>query len=127
MHSDPTGIGFKFATSDGTISYVGDSGLSAEVAQPHKGSRVLIICLTRPLGSRIPYHMCTEDASVLVQETSPEIVILTHFGMKLLHEGADKQAIHIEKKSGIRTVAATDLMTMQMGKNIRIRRHDSRH
>jgi hypothetical protein len=47
--------------------------------------------------------------------------------MKLLHEGADKQAIHIEKKSGIRTVAATDLMTMQMGKNIRIRRHDSRH
>ena len=125
MHSDPTGVGFKLRTSDGVLSYVSDSELSAEVAEAHKGSRILIICLTRPMGSRIPYHICTEDAAVLVEKTSPEVAILTHFGMKLLHEGADTQSGYIEEKSGIRTVAATDLMTVHVGRTIRVRGHKS--
>jgi len=122
-HSDPTGIGFKLRTPDGVLSYVSDSELSADIVEAHKGSRILIICLTRPMGSSIPYHICTEDAAVLVEETSPEIAILTHFGMKLLHEGSDRQSSYIEKKSGIKTVAATDLMTVHAGKTVRIRRH----
>ena len=122
-HSDPTGIGFKIHTSNGIISYVGDSELNPEVTEAHRQSRVLIICLTRPISSRIPYHMCTEDASVLVKKVSPEAAVLTHFGMKLLHEGADKQARYIEKRTGIRTIAATDLMTLKLGKVIRVHRH----
>ncbi|MDD1768361.1 MAG: MBL fold metallo-hydrolase, partial [Methanomassiliicoccales archaeon] len=123
-HSDPTGIGFRLHTPDGVVSYVGDSELCAEVVEAHRGSRILIICLTRPMGSRIPYHMCTEDAAELVEKTSPEVAILTHFGMKLLHEGADRQSGYIEKKSGIRTVAATDLMTVHLGRTIRVRRSE---
>ncbi len=122
-HSDPTGVGFKLRTRDGIISYVGDSELAPEIIEAHKGSRILIICLTRPIGSRIPYHMCTEDAAELAEKTSPEVAILTHFGMKLLHEGADRQSRYIEKQSGIRTVAATDLMTVNLGKTIRFRNH----
>ncbi|MDD1767587.1 MAG: MBL fold metallo-hydrolase [Methanomassiliicoccales archaeon] len=120
-HSDPTGIGFKLHTRDDTISYVGDSELGPDIIEAHKGSRVLIICLTRPIGSRIPYHMCTEDAAILVEKTLPEVAILTHFGMKLLHEGAEKQSAYIEKQSGVRTIAATDLMTVNLGKTMRFR------
>jgi phosphoribosyl 1,2-cyclic phosphodiesterase len=126
-HSDPTGVGFKFRTSEGVLSYVSDSEMSTEVTEAHKGSRILIICLTRPIGSRIPYHICTEDAAVLVEQTAPEIAILTHFGMRLLHEGAEKQSSYIEKKSGIRTVAATDLMKVQVGRTSRVRGHKDRN
>ncbi|MBM4237283.1 MAG: MBL fold metallo-hydrolase [Euryarchaeota archaeon] len=126
LHSDPTGVGFRFHTSNGDISYVGDSEIGSEIVRAHRGSRMVIICLTRPLGSRIAYHMCTEDAAEFVERSGPEVALLTHFGMKLLHEGPERQARYIEKKSGVRTVAATDLMTIQINKSIQVRPFESR-
>ncbi len=121
LHSDPTGVGFRFHTSNGVISYVGDSETGPEIIQAHRGSRVVIICLTRPLGSRIAYHMCTEDAADFVERTRPELALLTHFGMKLLHEGPERQARYIQKRSGVKTVAATDLMAVQINRSIQVR------
>jgi phosphoribosyl 1,2-cyclic phosphodiesterase len=118
-HSDPTGVGFRFHTSTGDVSYVGDSELVPGLATPHKGCRVLILNLTRPLGSRVPKHLCTEDAATLAKEIGPEVVLLTHFGMRLVHEGIKKQASYIEDISGSKTLAAEDLMTVQVGKSIR--------
>jgi len=51
------------------------------------------------------------------------MAILTHFGAKIIHAGADKQAAIIEKETGVRTIAAEDLMTVQLGKIIRVRRN----
>ena len=118
-HSDPTGVGFRFHASTGDISYVGDSELTSDLAVAHKGCRVLILNLTRPLGSRVPKHLCTEDAATLAKDIGPEVVLLTHFGMRLVHEGIKKQAAYIEELSGSRTLAAEDLMTVQVGKTIR--------
>jgi len=118
-HSDPSGVGFRFHASTGDISYVGDSELTPDLAGPHKGCRVLILNLTRPLGSRVPKHLCTDDAAILAKQVGPEVVLLTHFGMKLVHEGIGKQAKHIEDLSGCRTLPAEDLMSVQVGKAIR--------
>jgi ribonuclease BN (tRNA processing enzyme) len=118
-HGDPTGVGFRFHASTGDISYVGDSELTPDLAADHKGCRVLILNLTRPLGSRVPKHLCTEDAATLAKEVGPDVVLLTHFGMRLVHEGVKKQAAYIEDLSGSRTLAAEDLMTVQVGKTIR--------
>ncbi|NLT36594.1 MAG: MBL fold metallo-hydrolase [Methanomassiliicoccus sp.] len=118
-HNDPAGVGFKFHTSSGVISYVGDTEYADYLQAEHAGCRVLVLNLTRPLNSRVPKHLCTEDAAQLATEISPEVVILTHFGMRLVHEGVKKQAEHIEKASGARTIAAEDLMTVQIGKTIR--------
>lgn len=120
FHSDPTGVGFRIKTGNGDASYVGDSELREDLVTDHEGSRVLILCLTRPLASCIPYHMCTEDAAALVGRLEPEAAILTHFGMRLLHEGADRQAQFIEKATGVRTISARDLMWVQMGRGIRV-------
>jgi ribonuclease BN (tRNA processing enzyme) len=125
-HSDPTGVGFRFHCSSGIISYVGDTELAPDLAKVHLGSRVLILNLTRPLGSRVPKHLCTEDAAVIAREIKPEVVLLTHFGMRLVHEGVKKQTKYIEDFSGARTLAAEDLMTVQVGKNIRATRSRGR-
>jgi phosphoribosyl 1,2-cyclic phosphodiesterase len=121
-HSDPTGVGFSMETGDGLISYVSDTELDAGVLKGSEGSRVLILPLTRPWGARIPNHLCTEDALEFVREIRPEMAILTHFGAKMIHAGAEKQAAMIERETRVRTVAAEDLMSMQLGKTIRVRR-----
>lgn len=120
LHGDPSGIGFKFITSHGIISYVGDTQLFEELGEVHKGARILIINLTRPLHSRVVNHMCTEDAAALIREVQPEISVVTHFGMKLLHEGAQKQVEYIQNETGIRAFAAADLMQMEIGETIKI-------
>jgi|WetSurMetagenome_2_1015567.scaffolds.fasta_scaffold07480_5 phosphoribosyl 1,2-cyclic phosphodiesterase len=118
-HSDPTGVGFRFQTSAGLVSYMSDSELDPEVVDQHRRSRVLILALTRPLHARVPQHLCTEDAAEIAKELRPEVVILTHFGAKLIYDGVGKQAQYIERNSGIRTIAAEDLMTVHLGKSIR--------
>ncbi len=122
-HSDPTGVGFSMETSDGLVSYVSDTELDAQVQKHQEGSRVLILPLTRPWGARIPNHLCTEDALEFVRGIRPEMAILTHFGAKLIHAGANKQASMIERETGVRTVAAEDLMIVQLGKTIRVRKN----
>jgi ribonuclease BN (tRNA processing enzyme) len=97
----------------------GTDELTADLADAHKGCRILIVNLTRPLESRVPKHLCTEDAATLAKEVGPEVVLLTHFGMRLVHEGIKKQAEHIERTSGCRTLPAEDLMSVQVGKAIR--------
>jgi ribonuclease BN (tRNA processing enzyme) len=118
-HSDADGIGFRFLTPEGVISYVSDSELVDEVIEAHRGARMLIICATRPLGTRVRYHMSTEDAATLTREIRPELAVLTHFGSKFVHEGAEKQASYVQEYSGVRTVAAMDFMRLTMLKRIR--------
>lgn len=121
-HSDPHGVGFRFHTSTGIVSYVGDTELSPQLPEAHRGSRVMIVNVTRPLRARVPKHLTTEDAATIASEVRPEVVLLTHFGMKLIHDGVDKQARYVEKVSGVRTIAAEDLMTVKVGKSIRATR-----
>lgn len=119
-HSDPSGVGFAISTEGGDISYVSDTELDAKVVAAHKGARVLILPLTRPRGARVPNHIATEDAVDFVKSVSPEIVLLTHFGAKIIRQGTYAEAEFIEKETGIKTVAAEDLMTVRVGKVIRV-------
>ncbi len=121
-HSDPTALGFRFFSSNGIISYTGDTELSPELISAHQGSRLLIVNLTRPLHAKVPMHMCTEDAAVLVKEAEPEMAIVTHFGLRLIREGVRVQTKFIEEQSGVRTIGAEDLLSVSVGRVIRPRR-----
>ncbi len=120
-HSDPTGIGFRFETSAGIISYVSDSEFDDTVVRAHKGARVLILCVTRPLRSRVKFHLSTEDAAEFASQVRPEAVVLTHLGSKLIHDGVEKQRRYVEDGSGVRTIAAEDLMRLTIGKRIAVK------
>ena len=120
-HSDPTGIGFRIDTSAGIVSYVSDSELDDKVVTEHAGARVLILCVTRPLRSRVKNHLSTEDAADFSSRIKPELTVLTHFGSKFIHDDVEKQREHVEANSGVRTVAAQDLMRVSMGRTIAIR------
>ncbi len=122
QHSDPYGVGFRIHTRNGIVSYVSDSEITDKVIAAHRGARILILNLTRPLGSKVPYHLCTEEAAIFAREIVPEMVLLTHFGMKLLREGVNKQVKYIKENSGTRVVAGEDLMKVSVGKDITVKR-----
>jgi ribonuclease BN (tRNA processing enzyme) len=116
-HSDTSGIGFKIQTSQGVLSYVADTQLVEQVIKAHKHSRVVVACVTRPLGQRIPHHLSTEDAGYLIEKIKPELAIITHFGMRVIQENPETQAKWIEERSGVKTVAARDFMMVELKKD----------
>jgi len=78
---------------------------------------VLIACVTRPLGQRIPHHLSTEDAGYLIEKTKPELAVITHFGMRVIQENPETQAKWIEERSGVKTIAARDFMMLELKKD----------
>jgi phosphoribosyl 1,2-cyclic phosphodiesterase len=114
VHSDPSGIGFVIRTPNGVISYVSDTELRDEIVQSHMGARLLILPVTRPLRSRIPGHLSTEDGAFFAEKVKPDLCVLTHQGKRFLKEGPEVQAEWVQNKSMIRTVAAKDDMTLEM-------------
>ena len=117
-HSDPTNVGFMFHTPDGAVSYVSDTEYSDEIADQYLGSRVLILPVTTPDENRIRFHLCTEDAIRFSERVEPEVAVFTHLGMVMIRVGPERQAALAESRTGIRTVAADDLMTLEIGREI---------
>ncbi|KAA0001354.1 MAG: MBL fold metallo-hydrolase [Thermoplasmata archaeon] len=120
-HSDPTTVGFKLHLNNGIISYTSDTEFFDELAEAHRGARILIICMTRPLEGKIPFHLSTEDAALLVKEVKPELAILTHMGMKVLPQAAE-QANWIAERTKVATIAAKDGMRIYAGEKIEIKK-----
>jgi phosphoribosyl 1,2-cyclic phosphodiesterase len=114
-HSDPTNVGFRFHGDNGAVSYVSDTFFTKEIAEQHKGCRVLILPVTTPDDKRIPYHLCTEDAISFVEIVRPELAVIIHLGIVMIRRGPDKQASLIEKRTGIKTIAVKDLDVLDVG------------
>lgn len=117
-HSDPTNVGFRFDTGNGILSYVSDTEYSDEIADQYRGTRVLLLPVTTPSGNRINYHLCTDDAITFVERVKPELAMFVHLGIVILRRGPDAQARMVEDATGVRTVAAEDLMTLDVGKEL---------
>lgn len=119
-HSDPTNVGFRFHTADGIVSYVSDTAYSDEIADQYIGSRVLLLPVTTPTGNRIKYHLCTDDALTFVERVRPELAIFIHLGVVIIRRGSDKEAESVERATGIRTIAAHDLMVLDVGRELEL-------
>jgi len=120
FHNDPTTVGFKIKTTQGIISYVADTDYDRTLILQHRGARVLILPVTRPLGAKIPYHLSTDEAAKIIKGVKPEVAIITHFGLKMIDENPDFQADWIWKETGIRTIAADDGMVVELDDKIEI-------
>ncbi len=121
-HSDSSTIGLQIFEREGMIAYVADTEFRKEIIEQNRGSRILILPVTRPLGERIKGHLCTEDAAKIVEEIKPELAIFTHFGLKCIRHGPNLQAEWTWKKTGVKTIAAVDSMAISMGNEIMVSR-----
>jgi phosphoribosyl 1,2-cyclic phosphodiesterase len=120
-HTDPNAVGFKIETATlGHIAYTSDSEYFTGIGTQYSGARILILCVLRPTGSPWKGHMTTDDAIKIVEETKPEMTVLTHFGMQMIVKDPDKEARILQQQTGVPAVAAKDEMHIKIAEKIRI-------
>jgi len=118
-HSDQSTVGFRFETRDvGDIAYTSDTEYFEGVGKPYKNVRLLLLCAMRPARSPWKGHMTTDDAAKIVEESKPEMAVLTHFGMKMIFKGPASEADFIQQKTGVPTIAAKDGMRLSISEKI---------
>ena len=59
--------------------------------------------------------MCTDDAVPFLERVRPELAIFIHLGVVIIRRGPEQEAESVERETGIRTVAAHDLMVLDVG------------
>ncbi len=110
-------IGFKFLTGNGIVTYTSDTSYKENLSENYKNSKILIINTICPQNKEIETHLNTLGAMTLIQEAKPETAVITHFGMQMLNAIPEREAAFIEKKTGIKTIAAKDGMILDLEKN----------
>ena len=113
-HNEPLSVGFIIRGDEGNISYISDTALHKSLLKHQNDIDLLILSVTRPLQSRIKYHLSTEDAAYLIERIRPKMAIFTHFGRKALKSIPELQAGWTYKKTQIKTVAAQDGMVLEL-------------
>ena len=121
VHSDPDAVGFRFEIKDfGGFAYMPDSEYFDDVAEYYSGLRLLILSVLRPSGQPWKGHMTTDDAIKIIEETRPEMAVITHFGMQMIFRGPEREASLIEDKTGVPTKAAFDGMELSLEKEVSV-------
>ncbi|RLG92709.1 MAG: MBL fold metallo-hydrolase [Candidatus Hecatellales archaeon] len=116
IHYDPDTIGFKLTFSDGkTLGYTSDTEYFEGLGEAYKNVDLLVLCVIRPRGMPLKWHMCIDDAVKVVGEAKPKKAILTHFGMRMiLNTTPEVEAKYVEEQTGIPTIAAYDGMVFRV-------------
>ena len=114
LHGDPTTTGFNIDTGDMVISYTSDTSYFEDLYTYHEGADILIASVIRPGTSSIRGHMCTSNFIDLINEVKPQLAIMTHFGFKMLNNNPIKEARTVSKKTGVRTLAAVDGLSIDV-------------
>ncbi|AAR38978.1 NEQ122 [Nanoarchaeum equitans Kin4-M] len=107
-HTDPYTLGMKIEVNDKTIGYTADTRYFPELAKFFENVDVLIANTLYPFGFTSNKHLSLDDAIRLAKLAKPKMLILTHFGKRIIKEGPAKMAEIIEKRTNVRTIAARD-------------------
>jgi phosphoribosyl 1,2-cyclic phosphodiesterase len=117
-HSDPFSVGFRVTTNCGNIGYTSDTGYFEGLSDSYKDLRLLILCAMWPRNNPIKIHLNTDEALDLINEAKPGACILTHFGMRMLNAGPEKEAEYLSKQANIPVYAAIDGMRVTLNEEI---------
>lgn len=109
-HSDNNAIGFKFFTSDFTLTYSGDTKYSNELIDEYKNSNILILNVPYLIKSKNSDGLCKEDAIKIVNDVKPRLTLITHFGIDFLKADPVFEVRDIQRQTNCQVIAAKDEM-----------------
>ncbi|MBR9679604.1 MAG: hypothetical protein GOU99_00975 [Candidatus Altiarchaeota archaeon] len=115
-HNDSSALGAIFSDARTSVWYSSDTKL----IEPHYKLRpdAAIVNTQLPHGYRPEDRMSIDGLIDWAQETKPKLIIMQHFGMNLLKQGPEKEALRVQDKTGIRTIAAKDGQVVELEKEI---------
>lgn len=114
VHDSPDVFGFRLKMDGKTIGYTSDTEYYKGMSDNYTGCDALIVNTLKPVEDPYEGHMTAAGAKQLVKGAKPKLAILTHLGMKMILGKSVLIAREIEEETGIKTVAATDGMRVQL-------------
>jgi len=114
VHGDPTYVGFQMEHDDFRLSYTADTSYFDKLPNYHKNANILIASVIRPGSKSIKGHMSSDRFLQLIEEVKPDLAIMTHFGLKMLNANPILEAKNILSKTGIKTIAAFNGMSLDI-------------
>ncbi|MBO8168340.1 MAG: MBL fold metallo-hydrolase [Thermoanaerobacteraceae bacterium] len=108
--------GFVFSSPGINFSVVTDTRYFPGLIEAYQGADLLILNVTfhKPFhGSRV-FHLSLLEVEPLIQEISPQLTVLTHFGATMLRHDPQQLAEQLGNKLGKEVVAAYDGMLLDL-------------
>ncbi|MCX8194890.1 MAG: MBL fold metallo-hydrolase [Candidatus Micrarchaeota archaeon] len=113
-HDDQTGFGFVMSLDGRKIGYTSDTEYFEGIGRQYSSCDALVINMLKKEDDDIPGHLSTRGAIALLDEARPKLAILTHLGLRLIRAGPEKEAEKIQRKTGVKTLAAEDGMKVKL-------------
>ncbi len=115
-HTEPEAVGVKIDDKKYKIVYTSDSYVYDGFEKTISGVDAVIANVILPGKWNLKHHMCSKDFIEAVNkcDLKPKLIIITHFDVKMLKYGAEKIAKEIENKTGVKTIAAEDNMSIDL-------------
>lgn len=104
--------GLKFNFNNLKISFISDTRFFSDLIKLYN-SEIIIINVVLKERREID-HLSLEDAEILISNIRPKLAIITHFGMNLIKEKPYIIAENMQKKTGIKIIAASDGMSINL-------------
>jgi len=111
-HEDKTGFGFVLEMDGCRIGYTSDTEYFPALPKHFMHCDLLIANNLKCAPDSVGGHLYTAATARLLSECRPKMCAIAHMGLSLLKMGPSKEARKIEKESGVRTIAATDGMSI---------------
>ena len=108
-HDDPDTIGLRFFTSQFNLIYSSDTRYFKDIGEEYKGCDILILNVVYPFNNK-ENQLSSDDAVNVINKVKPKLVIITHFGIKMLKADPLYEARDIQKKTGVQIISAKDGM-----------------
>lgn len=107
-HKDKESLGFRIKTKDVSIIYTADTSFDKRLIKNYENCDILILENVYPSGSDNQDFLNSDQASDIIKKASPNLAIITHFGIKMINADPLYEAREIQKKSGIHVIASDD-------------------
>ncbi|MCW4012331.1 MAG: MBL fold metallo-hydrolase [Candidatus Bathyarchaeota archaeon] len=121
QHSDPYTVGLRITTGNGNIGYTSDTGYFKGVSESYNDLKLLILCTMWPRNNPLNIHLNTDEALRIIKEAQPKACILTHFGMRMLNAGPEKEATYLAEQTGVPVYAAVDGLEATISEEITLK------
>ena len=125
VHNDPTAVGYRITTPDGSFGYVTDTEYFDDIADQYKGCKLIFLPITTPYDRRIKGHMCTDDAVPFIKRVKPEMAVFVHLGIVMLKHDPVAQAEGVQGETGVKTLLGEDLTSIDLA-DLSIRKLESK-
>jgi ribonuclease BN (tRNA processing enzyme) len=109
--------GFNFHLPRCTVSYITDTKYEPDLLVRYPGDLLILnVVLVADVPDRPIDHLTLDDVRRILEKTRAKIVVLTHFGMRMLQAKPREVAECLSQKTGLKIVAARDGMALEIDK-----------